>query len=280
MSRSILILAVAASVSSAPAVAFPADFEYPLSVAATPDGTLYIADLRLPGVWKVADGKAAVFHQASKKFRTPLNAPRCVAVDGKGRLLAGDSATREIYRFNEKGEPKPLTNGAIGIPMSIAADGKGTLYVADLETQRIWTVPEEGGKPKEFAVVTGPRGLAFHDGKLWVVNSGKDQLTAFTADGKREPVAKGRPFRFPHNVAVAANGDAFVTDGYGKCVWKVAAGKDPEKLASGGDFVNPVGLLFHKDELLVVDPRANAVFKLTLEGKVSREIAGPPMKKE
>ena len=240
---------------------------YPLTSAIAPDGTIYISARRLPGIWKVADGKAEIFFRGSKKFRTPLNAVWCVAIDSKGRLLAGDSATREVYRFDEGGKPTPLTKGGIGIPMSIAADGKGMLYVSDLETQRIWKVSEEGGKPVEFAVITGPRGLTVDgDGNIWAVNSGKNQIVKFSPDGKSTPVVPGRPFRFPHCVAVAKDGTAYVTDGYGKCVWKIAAGKKPEKLIEGKPFDNPVGLTLLKDKLLVTDPRANAVFTLTTDG--------------
>lgn len=209
-----------------------AEFRYPLVSAVAKDGTIYVADRQLPGIWKVKDGKVEIYHQASKKFRTPLNAIWCVTFDSKGRLLAGDSATREIYRFDKDGKPQPLTKGAIGIPISIAADGKGTLYVSDLETQRIWKVSEDGGEPKEFAVLSGPRGLTVDGmGRLWAINSSKNQVLRFTADGKSEPVVKGRPFRFPHGIAVAKDGVAYVTDGYGKCVWKIVEGKEPTKLA-------------------------------------------------
>jgi sugar lactone lactonase YvrE len=263
-----------------PSALLAADFKYPLSAAAKPDGTLYIADLRLPGIWKVTGGKAEVFFQASKKFRTPLNAVRCLAVDSKGRLLAGDSATREVYRFDKAGKPTPLTKGGIGIPMVIAPDGKGMLYVSDLETQRIWKVPEDGGEPKEFALIAGVRGLAFDkDGKLYAENAGKDCLVRFTPDGKQETVVSGRVFRFGHNVAVAQDGTAYVADGYGKCIWKIAPGKKPGKLVEGGEFVNPVGLSWHKGNLLLVDSRANAVFEVTTAGKVKKLIAGPAPKK-
>src|SRR5690606_2121525 len=71
---------------------------YPVDVVAAEDGTLYVADLRLPGIWKIIDGKAEIFVKGEATFRTPLNAIRCLALDPDGHLLAGDSATREIYR--------------------------------------------------------------------------------------------------------------------------------------------------------------------------------------
>ncbi|MFQ5731143.1 MAG: NHL repeat-containing protein [Planctomycetaceae bacterium] len=258
-----------------------ADMKYPLSSAVAKDGTIYVADRNLPGIWKVAGGKAQVFFQASKKFRTPLNAVWCVTFDSKGRLLAGDSATRDVYRFSKDGKPTPLTKGAIGIPIAMATDGKGTLYVSDLETQRIWKLSEEGGKTTEFAVLAGPRGLTVDPaGNVWSVNSGKDQLVRFDAKGKREAVVKGRPFKFAHCVAVAEDGTAYVTDGYGKCIWKVPPGKPPEKLVAGAPLVNPVGLTWNKGKLLVTDSRANAVFEITTAGKVTKIVGGAAPKKK
>lgn len=259
-----------------------AAFRYPLVSAVAKDGTIYVADRILPGIWKIKDGKAEVYFQASKKFRTPLNAVWCVTFDSKGRLIAGDSATREVYRFDAKGKPQPLTKGQIGIPIAVAADGKGTLYISDLERQRIWKLPEAGGKPEEFAVLRGPRGLTVDaKGRIWAINSGKNQVLRFTPDGKSEPAVKGRPFKFPHSIVVANDGIAYVTDGYGKCVWKVEDEEKPQKLISGDPFDNPVGLTMGKSGLLVTDPRANVLINVTADGKAKVVVQGQkPAKKK
>ena len=91
-------LATLASSSAQDASAPAKSLVYPLDVSVAADAkTLYLVDRKLPGLWKAtATGKLEVFFQASKKFRTPLNAVRCIAGDGKGGLLVGDS-----------GEPTP-----------------------------------------------------------------------------------------------------------------------------------------------------------------------------
>lgn len=253
------------------------DFRYPLSVAATADGTVYVADLRLPGIWKLANGKAEVFFQASKKFRTPLNAVRCVAIDAKGQLLAGDSATREVYRFDKSGKPVGLTNGGIGIPMDIAVDAKGDLYVADLELHRIWKVPANGGKPEEFAQVAAPRGVTFDAmGRLWVVcddKRNKLQLLRISPDGKAEPVVKGRVFQFPHNVVLDEKNVAYVSDGFQKAIWRIDESGKPEKWITGKPLINPVGLCWHKGTLLVADPHAKAIYAASPDGKLTPFVA-------
>jgi len=249
-----------------------AGFQYPLSAVAGPDQSVFVADRNLPGIWKISDGKASIHFQASKKFRTPLNAVRCLAIDHRGQLLAGDSATRDVYRFTAEGKPVALTSGGIGIPMSIAVRPDGTLLVADLETHRVWQVPAEGGKPVEFVRVTAPRGLALDGkGRLWILStsSKKGQLLRADAKGKLEAIVSKRTFQFPHNVAVVDDATAYVTDGYGKAVWKIAGSADPEKWISGAPLVNPVGLSARGSQILVADPRAKTVFTADAAGKLS-----------
>lgn len=252
------------------------DFVYPLSAVATDDGTIYVADRKLPGILKIKDGKLSTYFKASNKFREPLNAIRCLALDHEGKLLAGDSGTREIYRFTDDGKPVPLTKGYIGIPMSIAVAKDGTIYVADVEVSRIWKVASAGGKPEEFAFVNA-RGLTIaDDGTVWVVSpsSKKGQVLKVDAKGTVTAVVKGRPFKLPHNIALGPDGSAFVSDNYSKTIWKVTKDGRTEPWIQGDPLVSPVGVSNSKDGILVVDPRAKKVFVADEAGKL-KVIAGP-----
>jgi DNA-binding beta-propeller fold protein YncE len=243
--------------------------EYPLTAVSSADGkSLFIADLNQPGLWKLSDGKLGIYFQASKKFRTPLNRVRCVGLDRNGKVLAGDSSTREVYRFDDEGKPQPLTSGGIGIPMDLAVDPDNNVFVTDLELKWIWKIPAAGGKAEKFAEVDAPHGIAIDAEKnLWVVSHGKNQLVRVTPDAKVETVVEGRPWQFPHEVELDKDKAAFVTDGYGKAVWKVPFGGKPEKVFSGEPLVNPVGLTWQDGKLLVIDPRAKGVFALDSSGK-------------
>lgn len=311
MARVLFALVVSAWFSAIGSHGVAAELQYPLAVAAAPDGTIYLADRLLPGIWKVdKDGHYSLFFEASKKFRTPLNAIRCLAIDHKGRLLAGDSSTRDIYRFDEGNVPTPLTKGenaGIGIPMAIAVHSSGDIYVADLEIHRIVKVPEAGGRAVEVAEVPAPRGLWFDkEDRLWIVSHGPDHVLRWTAppakteapaegkadeakpgetkpadakpaaakpvdaspvDGTLEPVVKGRPFNFAHHIAVDNDGNAYIADGYEKALWKFN-GKEVGKVFAGEPLVNPVGVFWTGEKLLVVDPRAKALFTLTAENKL------------
>jgi sugar lactone lactonase YvrE len=249
---------------------------YPLGLVQAKDVT-YIVDLKLRGVWKSAGGKLSVFAQAPKKLGAPLYAPRCIALDKDGQVLVGDSATREVYRIDASGKLTPLTNKGIGIPMSIAVAKDGTLYVADLELHRIYKVPHEGGQPTVFCDVLAPRGVAFDSkGNLIVVSSRKNQVYQIDPAGKKKVIVKGSPFDLPHNVTVGPDDTLYITDGLrGHALWKATLDGKTEKLVAGKPLINPIGVSFHGDHLLVVDSRANAVFRYDLASKkIERQSLG------
>jgi DNA-binding beta-propeller fold protein YncE len=253
--------------------------EYPLGVTADPQGTVYLADRNLPGVWKIAEGKLSLVFQASKKFRTPLNAVRCLAVDAQGRLYAGDSSTREVYRFNAQGQPEPLTKGGVGIATAIAFDPMGNVIVTDLEFPgRVLRIPEAGGEPTEIAQVNAPRGVAVDaKGEIWVVTHGKDrQVVKIGADNKVTTLVSGRPFEFPQSIALDDQGNAYVADGYAKAIWKITPDGKSAKLVEGSGLSHPDCVARRGAALVVVDPRAlkdtagsTGVYEVSLEGKLT-----------
>ncbi len=277
--NNLLSVLVVVAASTANAQDAPTEFNYPLAVTATADGVVYVADRNMPGIWKIEDGRKSVYFQGSKKFRTPLNAVRCLAIDHEGKLLAGDSSTREVYRFDDAGTPQPLTNGWIGIPMAMAVAADGTIYTADLELHRIWKMPKEGSKePVEFAVINSPRGLTLDpDGNLWVLStSSKDgQIQKVTPDGKIEPFVKGHPFNLPHNIVRADDGSFFVTDNYEHCVWKVTAEGEKEKWVVGEPLDRPVGLCRSGENLLIADPHIRTIFSLAPDKTLKVLVSSP-----
>jgi hypothetical protein len=253
------------------------EFVYPLKPAAGPNGAVYVADLKLPGVSVVKNGHIEKYFTANKKIGSPLSRVRCVAVDRDGKVLAGDSATREVYRFDEPGKPTPLTKGAqagIGIPMAIVVDSKKNILVADLEVHAIWKIPPQGGAPERFAQVPAPCGMAIDDkDRLWVVSRSRRQLFRVSPDGKVEVAVADRPFQFPNDVALDSHGTVYISDGYAKTIWKLTEGAKPQSWISGGPLVNPVGLAWQDGALLIADPnpqsKTGQVYKADASGKLS-----------
>ena len=247
----------------------PATAIYPLDVVLAKDGAAIVVDRNLPGLWKRQDEKLSVWVQGTKRFRQPLNAPRCVAIDKDGSILVGDSATREIYRIGDDGKPQPLTGGAIGIPMEIAVRADGSLMVADLETHALRKVSTDGKQIQSIARVN-PRGV-FVDAqdKVWVVSQDPQQLQVVDDNGKSTAIVEKRTFEFAHQVVVNSRGEAFVSDGYKKAIWRVKPGAAPEVYFSGPPLDNPVGLLLDGDDLIVTDPRARQLFRI-VDGKCQK----------
>ena len=235
---------------------------YPLDTVVNKEGDAFVVDRNLPGLWRRHGEQVEVFLRGSKRFREPLYAARCVALDKDGKLLVGDSSTREIYRIDDQNKPQPLTGGAIGIPMDIAVRADGTLMVADVETRSLLRVSADGKEVKAVAQVN-PRGV-FVDNKdqVWVVSQDAKQLQIVDDAGKSKVIVDKRVFEFPHQVVVNSQGQAFVSDGYKKAIWRVVEGSAPELVVSGAPLDNPVGLALVDDQVVVTDPRARQVFRL------------------
>ena len=239
-----------------------ATWKYPISVAASADA-IYVADRELPGIWLVKDGKAEVYFQADKKFGSVLNAVRCLALDQAGHLVVGDSATRDIYRFDEQRVPHALTGGKIGIPMGIVAAKDGSLIVSDLELKQIVRIPVDSKNVEVIAAVSAPTGLALAaNGDVLVVCRAKDPIRRVTAAGEVSVVVSGTPFGFAQDIAVDGEGKIYGTDGYAKAIFSVTSGEAPTKLLAGDPLVHPVGICRRGDVMLVVDPRAKKLFRL------------------
>jgi hypothetical protein len=61
---------------------------------------------------------------------------------------------------------------------------------------------------------------------------------------------------------------AYVADGYAKTIWKVEPGQVPQPAFQGEPLQHPVGLVRHKEGLLVTDPRAATLFELSAAGEL------------
>ena len=240
---------------------------YPKALTVSGD-SLYVVDLDLPGVWEVKESPV-LYAKGSKLLRKAMNRPHCATPHPGGGILVGDSATREIYWIEKQGaEPKPLTNGYIGIPMALAvsSDGK-TIYVGDAEKRATFRLPIEGGKCELVARVNA-RGFAFDDqGNLLAITPDAEAVKVIDVDsGKVETLIGDRPYQFPNSICWI-NGQGFVTDTYGNCIWRFTADGKTEKWHEGAPLERPVGISASGNSLFVADPKLKQVFEFNLESK-------------
>ena len=242
---------------------------YPLDAVVDNDGNVFVVDRNLHGIWKYAGDQLSIFYEGSPKFRTPMNAPRCIAIDKDGSLLVGDSATRDIYRVNAQGEAKPITGGKIGVPMDIAVSSDGTIFVADAELYRLVKIPPGKTEPELVANVNPNAVFVDSNDKVWVISKTAKQIQIVKDDGSTEVVVSDRTFRYPNQIVVKADGTAFISDGYSKAIWKIPEGGKPEIVVQGAPLDNPVGLALYGEDVIVTDPRARKVFKLGVDSKLT-----------
>ena len=247
-------------------------WQYPLAVAAA-DDRIVVADRLLPGLWHVKGDRLSVLFEGSKKFKTPLNAVRCVTIGPDGVVYAGCSSTRQVFRIDESG-PVPLAGPVgkdggigVGIPMDIAVTEDG-LYVSDLELHRIVKLPLEGGRPVDVAAVRAPRGLFWTGEELLVISHGENAVVSVRGEDSVEVVVSGQPFEFAHDL-VRLDGSLYVTDGYADAIVRVDAdGAIAERFQANG-MTNPVGVTLSAGEspqVIVIDPQAKSLFRLSDEG--------------
>jgi len=244
--------------------------QYPIDVAVSGED-LIIVDRNLPGVFKATgDGALSEVFRASKKFRTPLNAVRCVAVSADGELFFGDSSTRQVYKFDGN-KPIPILANrvGIGVPYAMVFDKVGNLFVSDLEAPgRIYKIPAGESEPQQFAIQPAVRGLAIDkDGSLIALTGLKEAVLKFTPDGKRSVLIDNRPFEFPNSLLIKGD-DMYVSDSYKKCVWKI--GSDLKPVAWCVDGISyPGGMAIRKDAIIVTDSKAKKVFAISPDGKAT-----------
>jgi sugar lactone lactonase YvrE len=237
---------------------------YPRAVAV--DGEqLLIVDLDLPGVWRGNDGAFSVYTPGTKLLKKPMNRPWSIAPHPAGGILVGDSASREIYHVAQPGTQLTALNGGyLGIPMALAVDAAGeTIYVGDAERRAVFRLPISGGQP-ELVVRVNARGLSFDaEGNLWAVTPDAEAVQRIDVEANTaETIVGDRPYQFPNGI-VWAGEEGFVTDGYGKSIWRFTADGKTEKWFEGEPLVNPVGIAADEQSLYVADPHAKQVFRIS-----------------
>ncbi len=101
--------------------------KYVWSLVAAPDGTLYVGTGDQGRVWRVSpDGKGELWYETGQTHVTAL------ALDQKGRLLAGTEPNGILYRIDSKDRAFVLYDSNLPEIRSIVPATDGSIYVAAL----------------------------------------------------------------------------------------------------------------------------------------------------
>jgi sugar lactone lactonase YvrE len=203
-----------------------AAFNGPNGVAVDASGNVFVADfsnfrLRVvtaSGATTTLAGSGSSGSADGTGASASFSGLRCVAIDGSGNLFAcGGSRIRKVTPGGAVstlagGGPGTFADGtgaaaAFNGPSGVALDASGNVIVADTANNRVRRVTPGG----VVTTLAGSGAPAFADG-----------------------AGAGASFNRPCGVAVAANGDAFVTDQYNNRLRVVTPGGLVSTLAGNG----------------------------------------------
>lgn len=198
-----------------------ARFFYPFGIAATSNGTVYVADTGNHTVRVVASGGAVTTLAGATGAAGTADGtggsasfgyPDGMAVDAAGTLYVADHNNQTIRKITAAGAVSTLA-GAAGIsgsadgpggvarfsgPAGVAVDGLGNVYVADANNATIRKI-SSGGSVTTFAGVAGVTG---------------------STDG----IGGSARFNAPRSLAVDGAGNVYVADTNNNTVRKITAG--------------------------------------------------------
>lgn len=124
------------------------------------------------------------------------------------------------------GFPKVPQGWTLGAVSGVATDSKSSVLAFHRGQHPILTFDEKGEFLRAFGdgMFTSAHGLRLDaEGNIWVTDNGNHTVTKFSSDGKPlmtlgekdVPGDDDRRFNKPTDVAFAASGDFYVSDGYG-----------------------------------------------------------------
>lgn len=239
---------------------------YPVDVAVSAGGDVYVADLGAHALLKLESGAFRVVTRGSGRPRTPLFGIRQIALAPQGDCVVSDPANMRLYRIDGAGQVLPLGDDRFVAPWGIAVEPSGAVLVADRTTQQLRRVTPDG-TVTDLGAVRAARAVIVGEGGTVLVLTDQN---LFRLVGRRlEPLVEHPPFRLALDAVHLPAGGYAVTDASARTVWRINPNGRTEPLAKGGDLMRPEGIaVTPAGDLLVADSRARALFRVTLRGEV------------
>lgn len=173
------------------------------------------------------DGEKLVWE--SKEIKTPYG----ILFADESAVLIADYAGGRIARVDAKGAI--TVAGALKGPVGLAYDGAGHVLVTERDGGTLKRVELASGKVERIAKGLGmPEGvIVLRDGRIAVVEAGKDRVSIVSRKGRTTAIAQGFRFdgkftRVPEAVGFAAglaqarDGTLYVSDDGDSTIWKIA----------------------------------------------------------
>ncbi|MBM3926227.1 MAG: hypothetical protein FJ320_09655 [SAR202 cluster bacterium] len=175
------------------------EFIWALSVAASPDGRVFVCDEWLNRITIFSrEGKFLTKWGGKGSGDGQLHGPAGLAFDPDGNLLISDGENHRIQRFTPEG--KFLSkwgrfgagDGELNMPWGVTTDRQGNVFVADWRNDRIQKFTPDGKFLMKFGSsgagegqFNRPTGVAVDkDGDIYVTDWGNDRVQVFDKKGK------------------------------------------------------------------------------------------------
>ena len=185
--------------------------------------------------WLWRDYPAPIVANAEGKSKQPVMTD--VLVPGEGWKLVGEG-----YKFTE----------------GPAVNLRGEVFFSDIPNSRIHKIALDG-TVSVFAEGTGEaNGLMFGpDGRLYACANAKQQILAYTEDGKSTVIADGIE---SNDLCITHGGNVYVTDPTHKQVWLITPDGNKRIVDTGLRFANGVRLSPDQSLLYVADTQAQFIY--------------------
>lgn len=190
------------------------------------------------------------------------NAPMAaVTVDSQDRIYGFNRGEHGVIVFGKDGNYlSDWGETEFAFPHAIYADPDDNIWIVDRDAGQIYKYTTEGKR----LMTIGEKGFRS--------DTGADN-SVFSSSGYGEVTHGGGPFNLPAGIAVAANGDIFVADGYANCeVHRFSAdGKHLKSWGSPGsgpgEFTLPHGAwVDSKGQVLIADRENNRIQVFSQDG--------------
>jgi YD repeat-containing protein len=228
--------------------------------------------------------------------------PHGVAVTSNGDVYVVDTVNNRVQEFSSSDEyltqfgSEGTGNGQFKEPEGVAVAPNGDIYVADTANNRVQEFNEKGGYLRQFGQegveerrLRGPAGLAVaSNGDVYVVDDAgserADQVYEFNEEGtfirkfaehetSTTCETETGGVKNPHGVAVASNGNVYVTNTGGNCVEEFGEKGEYIRLFGEegygkGQFKEPTGILTIADgDVYIADTGNNRVQVFNEKGR-------------
>ena len=172
-------------------------FTQPVSVAAGPEGVLYVLSRGQEGAGGVTTpnkriGKVTIDQEFISDFARGMTWPVSLALDSTGNLYCSEEFLNKIYVFNEDGEQvgewgeAGAAEGRLNGPSGITVDSGDNLLVVNSKGNRVQRFTTDGGYIGGFGEghLNQPWGIGVDsDDNVYVADWGNSRVQKFSPDG-------------------------------------------------------------------------------------------------